>query len=130
MPYLAVLLVAALVFGVCYLFDKGFEKMFRSQAQHYSGLSVRLNKRYAAFGAVFIAIGAAAGLHRLVAENSLEQSLENGKKLLLQTSGLDENNDLTAMILKTYQMILDGCSIAELCKSAEEAKAMLAERVI
>ena len=78
----------------------------------------------------YIAIGAAAGLHRLVAENSLEQSLENGKKLLLQTSGLDENNDLTAMILKTYQMILDGCSIAELYKSAEEAKAMLAERVI
>ena len=60
MPYLAVLLVAALVFGVCYLFDKGFEKMFRSQAQHYSGLSVRLNKRYAAFGAVMVALGAAA----------------------------------------------------------------------
>ena len=60
MQYLAVLLVAALVFGGCYLFDKGFEKMFRSQAQHYSGLSVRLNKRYAAFGAVFIAIGVAA----------------------------------------------------------------------
>ena len=60
MPYLAVLLVAALVFGVCYLFDKGFEKMFRNQAQHYSGLSVRLNKRYAAFGAVLIALGAAA----------------------------------------------------------------------
>ena len=60
MPYLAVLLVAALVFGVCYLFDKGFEKMFRSQAQHYSGLSVRLNKRYAAFGAVLVALGAAS----------------------------------------------------------------------
>ena len=60
MPYLAVLLVAALVFGGCYLFDKGFEKMFHSQAQHYSGLSVRLNKRYAAFGAVLIALGVAA----------------------------------------------------------------------
>ena len=60
MQYLAVLLVAALVFGGCYLFDKGFEKIFRSQAQHYSGLSVRLNKRYAAFGAVLIALGVAA----------------------------------------------------------------------
>ena len=60
MQYLAVLLVAAAVFGVCYLCDKGFEKMFRSQAQHYSGLSVRLNKRYAAFGAVFVALGTAA----------------------------------------------------------------------
>ena len=60
MQYLAVLLVAALVFGGCFLFDKGFEKIFRSQAQHYSGLSVRLNKRYAAFGAVLIALGAAS----------------------------------------------------------------------
>ena len=60
MQYLAVLLVAALVFGACFLFDKGFEKIFRSQAQHYSGLSVRLNKRYAAFGAILIALGFAA----------------------------------------------------------------------
>ena len=59
MQYLAVLLVAALVFGLCYLCDKGFEKLFRSQAQHYSGLSVRLNKRYAAFGAILIALGVA-----------------------------------------------------------------------
>ena len=59
MQYLAVLLIAALVFGVCYLFDKGFEKLFRNQAQHYSGLSVRLNKRYAAFGAILITLGVA-----------------------------------------------------------------------
>ena len=60
MEFVIVLVVVALTFGVCYLFDKGFEKLFRSQAQHYSGLSVRLNKRYAAFGAVMIAIGVAA----------------------------------------------------------------------
>ena len=39
MQYLAVLLVAAIVFSACYLFDKGFEKIFRNQSQHYSGLS-------------------------------------------------------------------------------------------
>lgn len=60
MPYVAVLLIFAAVFGVCFLFDKGFEKLFRNQAQHYSGLSVRLNKRYAAFGAIFITLGVAA----------------------------------------------------------------------
>ena len=60
MQYLIVLLIAALTFGVCYLFDKGFEKLFRNQAQHHSGLSVRLHKRYAAFGAILIALGAAA----------------------------------------------------------------------
>ena len=60
MEYIAVLLTAALVFGLCFLCDKGFEKLFRNQAQHFSGLSVRLNKRYAAFGAILIALGAAA----------------------------------------------------------------------
>jgi len=60
MQYLAVLIVAALVFGVCYLFDKGFDKAFRNKAQHKSGLAVRLNKRYAAFGAVLIALGMAS----------------------------------------------------------------------
>ena len=60
MQYLAVIIVAVLVFGVCYLFDKGFQKLFRNQAQHHSGLSVRVNKRYAAFGAILIALGFAA----------------------------------------------------------------------
>ena len=45
MQYLAVLLVAALVFGVCYLCDKGFEKMFRSQAQ-LDGKRVAVPKCY------------------------------------------------------------------------------------
>lgn len=60
MPYIAVLIIAALVFGVCYLFDKGFDKAFRNKAQHKSGLAVRLSKRYAAFGAILFAMGIAA----------------------------------------------------------------------
>ena len=60
MQYIAVLVVAALIFGICYLFDKGFDKAFRSKAQHKSGLAVRVSKRYAAFGAIFIALGTAA----------------------------------------------------------------------
>ena len=60
MEIVIVLAVVALTFGVCFLFDKGFEKLFRNQAQHRSGLSVRLNKRYAAFGAILFALGMAA----------------------------------------------------------------------
>lgn len=60
MEWIAVLIVAALVFGVCFLIDKGFTKLFRSQAQHYSGLSVRLNKKYAAFGLVLFVLGLGA----------------------------------------------------------------------
>lgn len=60
MEWIFVLLVAAAVFGICYLVDKGFTKLFRSQAQHISGLSVRLNKKYGAFGLVLFALGVAA----------------------------------------------------------------------
>lgn len=72
MEYLAIVIIAALVFGVCYLCDKGFQKLFRNQAQHHSGLSVRLNKRYAAFGAILVTLGVAAFFAGM-----------NGEKLLM-----------------------------------------------
>ena len=59
MEYLAVIIFAALVFGVCFLVDKGFTKLFRNQAQHHSGKAVRLNKKYGAFGLILIALGLA-----------------------------------------------------------------------
>lgn len=60
MEYIGVLVVAALVFGVCFLVDKGFTKLFRSQAQHRSGRAVRLNKKYGAFGLILAVLGIAA----------------------------------------------------------------------
>ena len=38
MQFVIVLLIAAAVFGVCYLVDKGFSKAFRGKAQHRSGM--------------------------------------------------------------------------------------------
>lgn len=60
MEFVAVIIVAAVVFGVCFLVDKGFTKLFRSQAQHMSGLAVRLSKRYGSIGLVIAVIGLAA----------------------------------------------------------------------
>ena len=37
MEYVIVILVAAVIFGICYLVDKTFAKLFRSKAQHRSG---------------------------------------------------------------------------------------------
>ena len=54
--------VAALVFGLCYLADKGFVKLFRSKKEHRSGESVRLNKRYGAFGLILFVLGLVAVL--------------------------------------------------------------------
>lgn len=60
MEYIGVLIVAALVFGVCFLVDRGFTKLFRSQAQHRSGTAVRLNKKYGAFGLILVVLGISA----------------------------------------------------------------------
>ena len=57
MPYLILAIVVALTFGVCFLVDKGFQKKFRGKAQHASGLSVRLNKRYATIGVILSVLG-------------------------------------------------------------------------
>lgn len=60
MEYIAVILVAALVFGVCFLVDKGFTKLFRGQAQHKSGTAVRLNKKYGSIGLLLGVLGVLA----------------------------------------------------------------------
>ncbi len=59
MEYLAIILFAAVVFGICFLVDKGFTKLFRNQAQHHSGKAVRLNKKYGAIGLILFVMGLA-----------------------------------------------------------------------
>lgn len=60
MEFIPMIIIAALTFGLCYLVDKGFHKRFRSKAQHLSGLSVRLNKRYATIGIILFFLGVCA----------------------------------------------------------------------
>ncbi len=55
--FIPILIIAALIFGVCYLVDKAFSKIFRSKAQHRSGKAVRANKRYGVFGVVLTILG-------------------------------------------------------------------------
>ncbi len=52
-----IILVAAVIFGICYLVDKTFSKLFRSKAQHRSGKAVRANKRYGVFGVILTILG-------------------------------------------------------------------------
>lgn len=60
MEFIAVAILALLVFGVCFLVDKGFTKLFRNQAQHHSGLAVRLSKRYGSVGLILAVLGLSA----------------------------------------------------------------------
>ena len=78
----------------------------------------------------YIVVGIAAGLCRFVSENNMERTIENGKDLLLQASGLEENSELTDMILNTYQMLVNGCDIAQLHQYADKEKAIHRKRVI
>lgn len=57
MQFVAILLVAAVIFGLCYLVDKAFSKLFRSKAQHMSGMAVRASKRYGLFGVLLTVLG-------------------------------------------------------------------------
>lgn len=60
MQLFSVLFVAALVFAACWGVDKLFQKLFRSKAQHLSGLAVRVSKRYGLFGVILTAVGIAS----------------------------------------------------------------------
>ena len=60
MEILLILVIAAAVFGLCFLIDRGFTKLFRSQAEHRSGKAVRLNKRYGSIGLIVAVVGVAA----------------------------------------------------------------------
>ena len=60
MGLVAIVIVAAAMFGICFLVDKAFTRLFRSQAQHRSGLAVRLSKRYGSIGLIVAVVGLAA----------------------------------------------------------------------
>ena len=73
MKIAAIIIIAAVTFGVCFLVDKGFTKLFRNREQHKSGLAVKLNKRYATIGLILAFLGTAA----------IFTGLKEGKSLLI-----------------------------------------------
>ena len=60
MGYVILLLIAAIVFLLCFLVDKGFTKTFRNEKQHKSGKSVRINKRFCSIGLIIWVLGLGA----------------------------------------------------------------------
>lgn len=70
-----------------------------------------------------IAVGAAAGVRRYLAENGKDQSMDNALEVLKQVSGLNAEEKLTRMILAMYKMILEGSTIADLRKAAGRLQA-------
>ena len=58
-PYIALVIFMAAIFGLCYLVDRCFKKLFRSQAQHDTGKAVKLNKKYGSIGLIMAVLGVA-----------------------------------------------------------------------
>ena len=70
-----------------------------------------------------IAVGAAAGVRRYLAENDKAQTMENATEVLQQVSGLESTERLAQMILQMYKLLLEGISIADLRKTAGRLQA-------
>lgn len=60
MEFLFILLFGAAMFGLCFLMDWLFKRLFRSKKQHQTGQSVRLSKRYGSFGALMVTLAVAS----------------------------------------------------------------------
>ncbi|HHY81586.1 MAG TPA: mannitol dehydrogenase [Clostridiales bacterium] len=72
----------------------------------------------------YIAVGAAAGLRRYIAEaEGLEQSMESARQVLAEVCRLDTDSQLAQMILDIYRMILYSASLSELCQAADNYRA-------
>ena len=85
MQAIAIIIIAALVFLICRVVDKLFTKLFRSKAQHRSGLAVRASKRYGIFGVMFSVLGVLGIITGLPGESVL---LWAGIAVLLMGIGL------------------------------------------
>lgn len=57
MSPVTIVIAAVLTFGICFLVDKGYTRLFRSKQQHKTGLQARLSKRYASIGLVLCILG-------------------------------------------------------------------------
>ena len=58
MKLMGMILLGGMVFGLCFLVDKGFQKLFRNRKQHRSGKSVRLNRSFGITAVLLCFIGA------------------------------------------------------------------------
>ncbi len=67
----------------------------------------------------YIAIGAAAGLKRYLAENDLPQTVENARSVLQSLSALERNHPVFSLIAETYDALISGSTVGDLRRRAD-----------
>ena len=79
----------------------------------------------------YIAVGAAAGLHRYIKEaEGMEQGVESAKQVLNDVSKLSADSELAKLILAMYEKILAGATVADLRRAADAVKAASLKDII
>ena len=79
----------------------------------------------------YITVGAAAAVRRYIEEtDGMSQSEESAVTVLREVSGLSGTDALSELILERYRMFLDGKSLTEVRRFADDAKASYRGRVI
>ena len=72
----------------------------------------------------YIAVGAAAGVHRYIKEaEGMEQGMDAAKQVLAEVSKLDAGSELAKLILAMYEKILAGATVTDLRRAADAVKA-------
>ena len=70
----------------------------------------------------YIAMGAAAGLHRYIRESGGEQSAAGAAEVLATVSGLQAEHPLARQILHNYGLLLNGFGLGQLVVEADNQK--------
>ena len=79
----------------------------------------------------YIAVGAAAGVHRYIKETEgMEQGMDAAKQVLTEVSKLDVQGELAQLILSMYEKILSGATVADLRRAADAAKAATLKPIV
>ena len=79
----------------------------------------------------YIAVGAAAGVHRYIKEaEGMEQGMDAAKQVLAEVSKLDAEGELAKLILAMYEKILSGATLYDLRRAADAVKASTLKPIV
>jgi mannitol-1-phosphate 5-dehydrogenase len=79
----------------------------------------------------YIAVGAAAGVHRYIKETEgMEQGMDAAKQVLTEVSKLDAEGELAKLILQMYEKIIAGATVADLRRAADQLKASTLKPIV
>ena len=78
----------------------------------------------------YMAVGAAAGVRRYVQEAGWEQTADACRKVLAEVSQLPMDHPFTALVEQFYGKILDGCTVADLRRAADEIRGAALHNIV